>query len=464
MAYPFDDDTADRQEGSQAVIPSAVAHGLTRVGAALLAAAQPQSGAERARYLASVGNVPAQMQEAQLNDQQQRLLGLRNRQAALQLQQDEAQQRALRGGGSGLMPTLNNDPVMATLLQAAAAGGDIATFAKLYGSLQPKVTSGGMIFDPRSGTVIDPYSGTRTSLYGGSAGAGASGNGAVGGLQRTPGIAPDAIDTGLLNRLPPQTQAMVKMWLRGDMPVPTGSALRDPRIRQELAIVGMVDPSFNAATYATRNAAAKDFAPQGKTGQAIISNNTLLQHLGSLQRSAADLHEGGVPIVNRVRNLYDSNFDANGQRAGALTEFNTERLLVAHELAKLVKGGVATEGETKDILDNIQPDAAPEQIQSAIDKFAELARARLTSQLRQYHSAMGHALPDDLAEQLNSRNGGAALDYIRNNPLPGSQRFAAMQTQRSGAAKDNVTGMLRQRAVRGDRKAQAYLRSQGISF
>jgi hypothetical protein len=131
----------------------------------------------------------------------------------------------------------------------------------------------------------------------------------------------------------------------------------------------------------------------------------------------------------------------------------------------LVKGGVATEGETKDILDNIQPDAAPEQIQSAIDKFAELARARLTSQLRQYHSAMGHALPDDLAEQLNSRNGGAALDYIRNNPLPGSRRYQAMQAQRSGpAANDNVTGMLRQRAARGDRKAQAYLRSQGISF
>lgn len=427
---------ADRRQGMYS--------GLTQLGGLLLAAGQPMYGPDRARILSQLGNVPAAIQNTEIGRQQQQMLGMKNQQAAMQMRQ-MAQMRSVLQSPEFQKQLAGLDPSTAALLKAAAAGGDMATVAKIYDSMQPKMSYSGVVFDPRRGIVADPYTGTRMSINGpqpGANGVPATPGNALFKFDRTPGLAPDAVDTTLLQSLPPQMQSMVSMWREGRMPVPTSSALKDPRIQQQLALTHTIDPSFDATNYVARATAARDFAPQGKTGQSIIANNTLLQHIAHGRDLAANLPTNILgdrdnPALNMAANAYANNAAANGPGAKALAAFKLQRHLIAEETARIVKGGVASEAEVKNIEDTMDPSMSPTQLQGVFDQMVEDAQNRVESQKQQYANTMRMPMSSSLLNSLGNDKADAALTYIKNNPLPGSDRAKQMKAQAATAATAN---------------------------
>jgi hypothetical protein len=63
----------------------------------------------------------------------------------------------------------------------------------------------------------------------------------------------------------------------------------------------------------------------------------------------------------------------------AVNNWNQARQLVAEEVAKLVKGGVATEGEVNGLMAQLDAANSPEQRNAAILQLAELAHGRLSA-------------------------------------------------------------------------------------
>lgn len=87
-----------------------------------------------------------------------------------------------------------------------------------------------------------------------------------------------------------------------------------------------------------------DFASSSPTsaGGTIISANTALSHLARLSQTSDQLPDSWKPI-NQAYNAF-SKLTGSGDNT-ALKNWDTQTQLFSGELAKLVKGGVASEGE-----------------------------------------------------------------------------------------------------------------------
>lgn len=392
--------------------------GLTQIGAALLAASQPQYGADRARYLAAIGNVPANMQEQALNMQQRKLLGLKMQAAQTQLDQS-ARMRAVLQSPQFQQQLAGLDPSTAALLKAAAAGGDMATVAKIYDSMQPKMAAySGVVFDPRRGLVIDPLTGTRTSIYGNGAQTPASAPG--NGVTMTPLPAPGATakvppsatpDDGrnyqFLASLPPQVQQMVKMYADGDMPPPTGAALRNPRIMQMLSWAKQFDPSFELSDYPARVALKKNMT-SGPMQQTIASSNKFINHAKDLLDSydTLGLGNGTSSWVTNAATLAK----LRAQRDPRTNAVDTNAQYASEEFEKFMGG----KGQMTDAARKLQQDLStakdPEQLYATVGKMVQMMHGQLTPIAENYQAVFKN--PKYLPRNLLFPTAQASLDSI----------------------------------------------------
>lgn len=127
--------------------------------------------------------------------------------------------------------------------------------------------------------------------------------------------------------------------------------------------------------------------------------NTLLEHGKVLLDANAKLSGTGSQTVNRVKNALSSEFGGI-----AAPNFNQAVNFYSQELGKLVKGGVANEGEVRDIIRDLDPSRTPEQRSQAILQAMEFVHGRIKAVEDRGTRVLGPLAPDTSLLTKESQN------------------------------------------------------------
>lgn len=138
----------------------------------------------------------------------------------------------------------------------------------------------------------------------------------------------------------------------------------------------MLNPDLNVPQYTAIQKQVSDFASNSPTsaGGTVLAANTALGHLSRLSEISDNLPDAGK-LLNGAYNAY-SNATGWGDNKN-LTDWKSATQLFSGELAKLVKGGVASEGEVKGILDNLNASNTKEGRNAALQVAGEFLEQRV---------------------------------------------------------------------------------------
>ncbi len=227
---------------------------------------------------------------------------------------------------------------------------------------------------------------------------------------------------------------VVQALIDGRMSFPTdGRALNKPYWQNLVRQVSAKDPTFDTIDYKARSRTRQAFT-SGKEAQNITSFNTLLHHIGTLEKAAGELDNyGGVftplnSIANRASETTGS---------PKLTTFRTARDAVAREAVRAFRGVGGTGADVEETVRNIPENGSPEQIRASVKTLADLLRGRIQSLGEQYTAGMGktsdgiNLLDDEAkdvlgrlspAERRDDQAGGAAAGTNGGQPPSGSPK------------------------------------------
>jgi hypothetical protein len=168
------------------------------------------------------------------------------------------------------------------------------------------------------------------------------------------------------------------------MPTPTGTALKDPSIRQLIAVANQIDPTFDQSTWAARNKLRSSWAA-GPDGQTIGALNQSVNHLDEFDKSAKALNNNQFSPWNAVTNYVGSQTDDP-----RISNFNRTNQAVSTELAKLYKGtGALSEKEIEDWKATNSINAGPQTLASMAPKTIELLDGRMDALQQKWRATMG---------------------------------------------------------------------------
>lgn len=161
---------------------------------------------------------------------------------------------------------------------------------------------------------------------------------------------------------------------------------------------------YDAKEYPTRLASRKDFT-SGKAAASITSLNTLIHHFDQVMESQKALTNTFAPIANAPLNYLKKNVAGNAD----ITKFETNANAVAEEMAKLLKGGVATKGEIEEWKSKLDPSLNQDQLEGNIAEMMRLVAGRVDGLRNQWQSAYDKPrdLPfiDDASQSILKKHG-----------------------------------------------------------
>jgi len=178
-------------------------------------------------------------------------------------------------------------------------------------------------------------------------------------------------------------QGIVNGLLNYTQQLPSGIALRTPYWQRLLERARMVDPSFDASQYTTRQKVRQDFT-SGKAAQNVRSLNTVIGHLDELKRAGDALNNSSLPLWNRLANAAES---AAGDPR--IKRYETAANATSGELATLFKNTSGTDQEIQSWRKLANPSDSPDQIHAFVDQAIQLAFSRLDALKSQYQTGMG---------------------------------------------------------------------------
>lgn len=177
-----------------------------------------------------------------------------------------------------------------------------------------------------------------------------------------------------LQTLPAGTQAQVKAMANGDIAIPPAGA-RNAQAQALRQAVLAYDPTYTDARYKSKQ--------QFKTGpdaQSITQLATAGEHLDNALSNSAKV--GYAPVAGLT------GFALNTPEA----KYNQDIKFFAGEAGKLVKSGVVTEGELKDLKDGMN--SSRQSIRdAAINETANLVGGKVQGLFQKYKTATGQDLP-----------------------------------------------------------------------
>lgn len=152
-----------------------------------------------------------------------------------------------------------------------------------------------------------------------------------------------------------------------------------------------INPDYNEGVSKAAYTYLNDLGRSSTTsaGGLVQSMNTLLEHGRVLLDANAALGGTGSQTLNRISNAVSSEFGGT-----AAPNFNQAVNFYSQELGKLVKGGVANEGEVRDIIRDLDPSRTPEQRSQAILQAMEFVHGRIKSIEDRGTRVLGQMAPD----------------------------------------------------------------------
>ncbi len=189
-----------------------------------------------------------------------------------------------------------------------------------------------------------------------------------------------------LQSFPLQDRTLIKSIADYDYKAPGGTkgALTSPRVSSMIAAAKIYNPSFNSSDYDNRAALKKNFMFGGKTMENITSLNTALVHSGGLYDAAEKLDNSAFRKYNTFANWLQK--ESGSPQAKA---FQTDRTAVSEELARALKGGLATKDEVRQWESNIDTSDSPAQLRAALSAVGSILGARIGEQQATYERGMG---------------------------------------------------------------------------
>lgn len=164
--------------------------------------------------------------------------------------------------------------------------------------------------------------------------------------------------------------------------IPPAQALsRFDQATREKVMAHAANLGYDAKEYPTRVASRRDFT-SGKAAQSITSLNTVIHHLGNALESNAKMDNTRAPFLNAPLNAV-----RRGLGNADVTSYETNANAVAEEMAKLLKGGVATKSEIDEWKASLSPNLGPKQLQDNIAEMIRLIAGRVDGLRNQWQSA-----------------------------------------------------------------------------
>jgi hypothetical protein len=210
---------------------------------------------------------------------------------------------------------------------------------------------------------------------------------------KMPGEDGGAMPSDPLAGLDPATAALVKKIANYDaLPASLGRA---PNRADLLGRAAMLNPDFNEANAKEAYTFKTDLGRSSATsaGGQVTSINTALHHLGTMLQANKALNDSGAtspfPLVNKAKNAI-----SHGSGNSAVNNWNQAKTYLSEEFAKLIKGGVASEGEIQAIQANLDASLSPQQRNDAIAQAAQFLQGRIDAIDKHRHDSLGEMAGD----------------------------------------------------------------------
>lgn len=222
-----------------------------------------------------------------------------------------------------------------------------------------------------------------------------------------------------LKQLPESEQALVRGVAEGREKVPGGfGSQRGIAIKK---LVSQYDPNWNESLYDQRKQIAVDFAKTGANspGGQIVAANTAIGHLGDLYDVAESLHNGNVPLWNKVKQFGAHEFGGYPE----LREFQAVRDKFVAEAEKFYRGSQATQGEIMGMKRTLNESDTPAELLSNMRRQARLMGSKIMGLESQWKTVMGRGLQgSDLKNddyEILHQHALESLDKINNGNFGG---------------------------------------------
>ncbi len=146
----------------------------------------------------------------------------------------------------------------------------------------------------------------------------------------------------------------------------------------------MYDPTFNPSQYGLRYQAQRAFLPGTKVGDTVRSFNVAISHLDTLRDLYTALQSGDTQAINRVRNVFQTQFgyEAPNNLAGAAQ-------LVGGEVVKATVGSQNALGDRDELRKTIDPALAQGQALGIIKTYTNLMGGQVRGIKKQYEEGTG---------------------------------------------------------------------------
>jgi hypothetical protein len=232
---------------------------------------------------------------------------------------------------------------------------------------------------------------------------------------------PQLIDPNLTgdkayDALLPADRQIVDSWHEGTGVMPTGYALKNPRVQAQIAAARQVYPDLDFSNFKGRNAMATDLAnaAPNRAGGQVAAAGASLEHVGNLVDKYIKLHNGsggGYGATAWAQNSI-KNAGADIERKALLDAIDTDSGLASGEITKVITGGpggVHERAERAQLLGNHT--YAPEEAAAVAEAQASDMKAKYQQTIDKVRSTMGQSYIDRHPEI--EKNFNANYDALR---------------------------------------------------
>lgn len=182
-----------------------------------------------------------------------------------------------------------------------------------------------------------------------------------------------------LKSLDPRIARTAKMVANGDMPWPSGFALKSPYWQNVIAAAQTYDPTANG----NRFPAVAKFNT-GKQGDQVRSFDVGLTHLDTLENLTDALGNGDIKAINSAANTWETQ---TGQPAPA--NFNAAKEVVGNEIVKAIVGAGGGVGDREKAQKALDAAGSQKQLKGVIGTYKTLMKGQIQGLKQQYENATG---------------------------------------------------------------------------